>query len=51
MARPLPGGIRNPFEFGRELAPDELVDREPELAAITRTVANHGKLFFIGPRR
>ena len=48
MARSLPAGARNPFEFGRELASDELVDREPELAAITRTVANRGKL--IQPR-
>ena len=51
MARSLPPRTRNPFEFGRELAPDELVDRDTELAAITRAVANRGKLFFIGPRR
>ena len=51
MAKSLPAEARNPFEFGRELAPDELVDREPELTAIARTVANRGKLFFIGPRR
>ena len=41
----------NPFEFGRELSPDELVDREAELAAVTNTIARHGKLFLIGPRR
>ncbi len=51
MSRPLPAGARNPFEFGRELAPDELVDREEELRDIGRIVANRGKLFFIGPRR
>ena len=41
----------NPFEFGRELSPDELVDRDGELAALTRIAANRGKCFFIGPRR
>lgn len=51
MSRSLPAAARNPFEFGRELAPDELVDREEDLAALTRVVANRGKLFFIGPRR
>jgi len=44
-------GARNPFEFGRELAPDELVDRDSELRDIGRAVANRGKLFLIGPRR
>lgn len=51
MTKPFPLGARNPFEFGRELGPDELVDREPELAAIERVAARRGKLFFIGPRR
>jgi uncharacterized protein len=52
MTRSLPPAApRNPFEFGRELAPDELVDRDAELVAIARAVANRGKLFFIGPRR
>ncbi len=51
MTKSFPLGARNPFEFGRELGPDELVDREPELAAIERVAANRGKLFFIGPRR
>lgn len=41
----------NPFEFGRELAPSELVDREEELDALARIAANRGKCFFIGPRR
>ncbi len=41
----------NPFEFGRELGPAELVDREVELAAVTDTLARRGKLFLIGPRR
>jgi AAA+ ATPase superfamily predicted ATPase len=52
MSRSLPsGGARNPFEFGRELAPDELVDRDEELQAIARVATNRGKLFLIGPRR
>jgi len=41
----------NPFEFGRELAPTELVDRDDELAALARVAVNRGKCFFIGPRR
>ncbi|HZD03991.1 MAG TPA: hypothetical protein VE173_03710, partial [Longimicrobiales bacterium] len=42
---------RNPFEYGRELSADELVDREEELERIAATVRNRGKLFLIGPRR
>lgn len=42
---------RNPFPYGRELAADELVDREAELEAIDETARNRGKLFLIGPRR
>jgi len=42
---------RNPFEFGGELAPGQLVDREDELATVIRTIENGGKLFLIGPRR
>ncbi len=42
---------RNPFEYGRELGPDELVDREDELARIEAVIRNRGKLFLIGPRR
>src|SRR5580704_9798684 len=42
---------RNPFEFGGELAPRQLVDREDELATVIRTIENGGKLFLIGPRR
>ena len=42
---------RNPFAYGRELAAEELVDRESELDTILRTIDNRGKLFLIGPRR
>lgn len=41
----------NPFEFGRELSPDELVDREEELSVTTAAMLRGGKLFLIGPRR
>jgi hypothetical protein len=42
---------RNPFEFGRELALDELVDREAELAELRGVLTGAGKYFLIGPRR
>ncbi|MDZ4388528.1 MAG: helix-turn-helix domain-containing protein [Gemmatimonadales bacterium] len=41
----------NPFQYGRELAPDELVDRRDELAVVHRTMETNGKLFLIGRRR
>lgn len=41
----------NPFEYGRELGLDELVDRREEMAAIEAAIRNRGKLFLIGPRR
>lgn len=41
----------NPFEFGRELNKNELVDRRDELEIIKRTVYEGRKLFVIGPRR
>jgi uncharacterized protein len=43
--------IRNPFQYGRELDADELVNRRDELAEIAATVRNRGKLFLVGPRR
>ena len=43
--------LRNPFEYGRELGRDELVDRKDELRQVLRTLENIGKLFLIGPRR
>ena len=49
--RALPASPKNPFEFGRELNADELVDREAELELVRRTIVNRGRLFFIGPRR
>ena len=49
--RALPSSPPNPFEFGRELAAAELVDREAELELVRRSILNRGRLFFIGPRR
>lgn len=43
--------MRNPFEFGRELGPDELVDRQDEVAAVARAMEEGERLFLIGPRR
>jgi hypothetical protein len=42
---------RNPFEYGRELGPGELADREEEIAEVRRTLLEGGKHFLIGPRR
>ena len=43
--------MRNPFEFGRELSAEELVDRAAELKAVMTALRGGGKLFLIGPRR
>jgi uncharacterized protein len=43
--------MRNPFEYGRALGLDELVDRAAELAELDAVMRNRGKLFLIGPRR
>ncbi|HEX4948261.1 MAG TPA: ATP-binding protein, partial [Blastocatellia bacterium] len=43
--------MKNPFQYGRELGVDELVDRETEVAEVVSTIQEGGKLFLIGPRR
>jgi uncharacterized protein len=43
--------MENPFEFGRELGSDELVNRIVELENVRQTIETSGKLFLIGPRR
>jgi AAA+ ATPase superfamily predicted ATPase len=43
--------MENPFEFGRELGADELVDRQDEIAEVVRVIRGGEKLFLIGPRR
>ena len=45
MAKALPSAPRNPFEFGRELGANELVDREAELEAISASSAIEEALF------
>lgn len=41
----------NPFQFGGELDPSHLVDREEDVAAVVEAMTEGGKLFLIGPRR
>lgn len=41
----------NPFEFGRELTLEELVDRGEELDELVQVLTSGGKHFLIGPRR
>jgi hypothetical protein len=36
--------MENPFEFGRELGSDELVNRVEELALVKQTINSGGKL-------
>ncbi len=43
--------MENPFEFGRELGSDELVNRTEELEIVRQIIQTSGKLFVIGPRR
>ena len=43
--------MTNPFQFGRELGANELVDREDEIAQVVGTIREGGKLFLVGPRR
>jgi uncharacterized protein len=43
--------MNNPFEFGRELGTEELVDRADEVAAVVQTIRQGSKLFLVGPRR
>lgn len=41
----------NPFEFGRAMRAESIVDREEELRRLTDAVRNGERLFLIGPRR
>ncbi len=43
--------MNNPFEFGRELGTQELVDRHDEIAEVVQAIDQGAKLFLIGPRR
>jgi uncharacterized protein len=42
---------RNPFEYGRGLMRQALLDRKAELHQVSRVIHNRGTLFIIGPRR
>jgi uncharacterized protein len=44
-------GVANPFEFGRAVHFESIVDREEELQRLARAVHNGERLFLIGPRR
>ena len=48
---PPPRRIESPFQTGRRLNRDELVDREDELRTVVDALCSAGKLFVIGPRR
>src|SRR5215469_10182095 len=43
--------MENPFVFGSELEPGQLVDREEEVGQVVRAMTGRQKLFLIGPRR
>jgi ABC-type cobalamin/Fe3+-siderophores transport system ATPase subunit len=44
-------GVKNSFQYGRELGADSLVDRQKEIEEVKATLTEGGKLFLIGPRR
>ena len=43
--------MANPFVYGRLLRPEELIDREEELALLTERLVDGARHFLIGPRR
>ncbi len=43
--------IKNPFQYGREISREQLIDRQREVAEVVDTIKEGGKLFLIGPRR
>lgn len=43
--------MKNPFQYGRELGADLLVDRQKEIEEVRAALTEGGKLFLIGPRR
>lgn len=42
---------RNPFQFGLPLLPENVVDREDEVARVKRVLLESGRMFVVGPRR
>lgn len=43
--------MSNPFQYGAELKPGQLVNRKQEIRDVTRAIVEHGRLFLLGPRR
>ena len=43
--------MKNPFQYGRELGTDSLVDRQEEVTEVINTITEANKLFLVGPRR
>lgn len=51
MATEVQAVVANPFQYGAELKPSQLVNRKLEIRDVTRALLEHGRLFLIGPRR
>jgi AAA+ ATPase superfamily predicted ATPase len=43
--------MRNPFQYGAELRPSQIVNRKDEIRDVTRAILEHGRVFLLGPRR
>ena len=43
--------MHNPFQYGAELKPSQIVNRRQELRDVQRAILDHGRLFLLGPRR
>jgi uncharacterized protein len=43
--------MHNPFQYGAELKPSQIVNRREELRDVQRAILDHGRLFLLGPRR
>ena len=43
--------MSNPFQYGAELKPSQLVNRKLEIRDVSRALLEHGRLFLLGPRR
>jgi uncharacterized protein len=43
--------MRNPFQYGAELKPSQLVNRKQELRDVKRAILEQGRVFLLGPRR
>lgn len=43
--------MRNPFQYGAELRPSQIVNRKNEIRDVTRAILEQGRVFLLGPRR